>query len=289
MEWSDVRIFLAVAREGSLGAAARRLKLTQPTVGRRIKALEAAMGRVLFQRSNEGFVLTEEGELAMDHARRMEESALGLERQLSATQRELTGLLRVSCSDWFGSNVLAPILANFSREQPGIIVELLTESHFSSVARREADLLFRIVPFTEPEIVARKLLHVSYGLYIRSGDPAPRFGDGTGARLITMNEAFAGMPDVSWLQAQFPNATVAVRSNNRDVQAAACAAGAGVAVLPQSLACAFENLQRIDTDRHPPGRDTWVGYHRDLKRFPRLHALLDFIVENTASRRTNRS
>ena len=51
MEWSDLRIFLAIAREGTLGGAARRLGLTQPTMGRRLRALETAVGQTLFQRT----------------------------------------------------------------------------------------------------------------------------------------------------------------------------------------------------------------------------------------------
>jgi DNA-binding transcriptional LysR family regulator len=80
VEWSDLRIFLAIAREGTLSAAARRLGHTQPTIGRRLRALETALGHTLFQRSVDGFVLTDEGAAVLGHAERMEEEALAFQR-----------------------------------------------------------------------------------------------------------------------------------------------------------------------------------------------------------------
>jgi DNA-binding transcriptional LysR family regulator len=83
MEWSDLRIFLAIAREGTLGAAARKLGQGQPTMGRRLRALEQSVGQTLFQRTGEGFVLTDEGTAVLSHVERMEEEALAFQRQLA--------------------------------------------------------------------------------------------------------------------------------------------------------------------------------------------------------------
>ena len=84
MEWSDLRVFLAVARAGTLGAAARRLGQSQPTMGRRLRALEAVVGHTLFQRTGDGFVLTDEGASVLGHAERIEEEVLSVQRQLGA-------------------------------------------------------------------------------------------------------------------------------------------------------------------------------------------------------------
>ncbi|WP_132955247.1 LysR family transcriptional regulator [Rhizobium sp. BK251] len=283
MEWSDVRLFLAIAREGTLGAAARSLGLTQPTMGRRLRALEAAVGQTLFQRTADGFVLTDEGSAVLGHAERMEEEAIALQREVAGQGRQLGGMLRLSSSDWFGAHVLSPILAEFSAAYPNVMVELITDSRLLSLPRREADLAFRIAPFTEPEVISRRLMHIDYGLYMRVGGDFPRAG-GKGARLVTMDQAFETMPDVAWLKRVLPEATVALRSNNRDVQATLCAAGAGLAVLPRPLGDAIKGIERIDVDEPPPGRDTWVGYHRDLKRLTRLRLLLDLVIERLAVR-----
>lgn len=279
MEWSDIRLFLAIAREGTLGAAARKLGLTQPTMGRRLKTLEAALGHSLFQRTPDGFVLTDEGTVVMGHAERMEEEALALQRQLAGTENTLSGYLRISCSDWFGIHILAPILADFRRVHTNVIVEVLTDSRLLNLARREADLVFRIKPFTEPEVISRKLLHIPYGLYVAKGSDDPSPGTGEGFSMVIMDEAFGGMPDVAWLKDRFPDAKISMRSNNRDVQARLCASGAGMAVLPRPLGDSMDVLNRVEVPDPPPGRHTWLGYHQDLRRLPRLRALTQFVGE----------
>ena len=273
-----MRIFLAIAREGTLGAAARKIGLTQPTMGRRLRALEDALGHRLFQRTTDGFILTDEGTVALSHAERVEDEIDGLQRQLSRQAGQLEGTLRVSCSDWFGLHVLSPMLGTFHATHPNVIVEVLTDARLLNLSRREADLVFRMVPFTEPDVVSRKLLRVEYGVYsgLSAGDPL--VGDGAGFGLVTMDEAFGGMPDVAWLRKQFPNARVTMRSNNRDVQAALCAAGTGLAVIPRLLGDVFPGLRRLDLPTPPPFRETWIGYHRDLRRLPRLRAFVDSVV-----------
>jgi len=284
MEWSDLRIFLAIARRGTLGAAARDLGLTQPTMGRRLRALEQAIGHTLFQRTADGFVLTDEGQAVFAHAEPMEEEALAIRRELDAAEGGLRGLLRVSCSDWFGITLLAPVIAEFGLRHPGVVVELLTDPRLYSLPRREADIAFRITPFDEPEVVSRRLLHIEYGVYAKTGVPHPRAGDGEGCPLVLMDTAFGGMPDVAWIERMLPRAHVAARSNNREVQARLCALGTGAAVLPRPLGDATAGLERVDLGEMPPGRDTWLGYHRDLRRQARLRALLDLSVERLSSR-----
>lgn len=283
MEWSDLKLFLAIARQGTLGAGARSLGLTQPTMGRRLRALEISLGQTLFQRTADGFVMTDEGAAVFAHAERMEEEALGLERELAGQSRQLSGFLRLSSSEWFGAHVLAPVLAEFSLRYPKIVVELLTDSRLLSLSRREADVVVRIAPFTEPDVISRKLLHIDYRLYTRRGAEHPKAGDGAGARLVTMDEAFGGMPDVTWLTRLLPKAEIAMRSNNRDVQATLCRNGAGLAVLPRPLGDSIADIEPVDLGEAPPGRDTWIGYHRDMKRQARLRALLNLVIERLAN------
>ncbi len=283
MDWSDLRIFLAIAREGTLGAAARKLAQTQPTMGRRLRVLEDALGHKLFQRTKDGFVLTDEGSTLLGHAERMEEEALAIERRLTGQAQQLEGLLRITSSDWFGTHILTPVLAEFSILHPQVKIELLTDARFLSLSRREADVAFRIRPFDEPDVVSRKLLHMRYGAYLRRGIAHPIAGDGTGSALLALDAAFAGTPDDSWLQMMLPKARTVFRSNSRDVQARMCAQGVGIAVLPIPLADATAGIEQIDLGTEPPGRDTWVGYHRDLRRLARLRALLDLVIARLAN------
>ncbi len=283
MDWGDLRVFLAIAREGTLGAAARKLGQSQPTMGRRLRALESAVGQTLFQRTGEGFVLTDEGAGVLGHAERMEEEALALQRQLDGRDRHFEGMLRLSSSDWFGAHVLTPVLAEFAGMQPRVTVELVTDTRFHSLSRREADMVFRIQPFDEPEAVSRRLMHIPYAVYVKSGSGHPRAGDGAGTPLITMDATFEGMPDAVWLRRILPKSQIVSRSNNRDVQARMCALGVGVAVLPRPLGDPLPGVERVDLGEQPPGRDTWVGYHRDMQRLARLRALLNLMIERLAN------
>lgn len=280
-DWDDLKLFLAVARRGSLGAAGRSQRQSQPTVGRRIKALETALGRTLFQRTPRGLVLTEEGSRLLGRAERVEEEALGIQRQAAAA--DLQGSLRIGSSEWFGSYFLSPVIAEFLRSHPGVSAELLTDYRLPSLNRRELDVAFRIVPFEEPDVITRRLLTMRYGVYQARGLEPPVAGDGTGARLITLTPQFDHLPDGAWIRRMLPNASVAFRSNNREVQARFCAQGGGVAVLPRPLAETFPELMRLDWDKEPPTRDTWLGYHRDQGDSPLIRAFVDLAVLRMAN------
>jgi DNA-binding transcriptional LysR family regulator len=278
MEWSDLRIFLAIARTGTLGAAARAIGQSQPTLGRRLRALEASLGHALFQRTSDGFVLTDEGQAALGHAERIEEEAIGLERRVAGEEHQLEGLVRIASSDWFASTLLVPVLAELGRKHPGIALELLTDVRQYSLSRREADLAFRIVPFREPDVIGRRLVTIPYAVYA-SRHAKWRVGGPELARVVTMDAALAEMPDAKWLRRMLPDATIALRSNSREVQARACAQGAGLAVLPRPLGDTIPDLVEVHLGEAPPSRDTFVGYHRDLRRVMRLRATLDLVVE----------
>lgn len=278
LEWGDVRVFLAIARCGTLGGAAKLVGQTQPTMGRRLRALEEALGHTLFQRTSDGFVLTDDGAAVLAYAERMEEEALGFTRVLAGKESQLSGLLRVSSSDWFGIHVLTPVFARFLAKHPGVSLELLTDSRLYNLARHEADLLFRITPFDEPDVIQRKLMHIDYALYGHADLVSPSRGDGDGYTLISMDRAFGALPDVDWVKRMLPKARIVFGSNNRGVQARMCAEGSGFAVLPCPLGDATPGIRRIDLGEAPPGRDVWLGYHRDLRRVARLRALLDVTV-----------
>lgn len=282
MEWSDVRIFLAIARTGTLGAAARALNLSHPTIGRRLRALEESMGQVLFQRTADGFVLTAEGTGILPLAEQMEESALTMERRLTGEQQKLEGTLKVSSADWFGAYVLPPVLADYSRDYPLVEIEVLTGTRLFNLAQREADVAFRIVPFNGPDIVQRRLTRMRYGVYVAATSADPVEGDGAGQRLIAMDTSTGSFPDIDWLKQRFPNANVVLQSNNRNVQAQMCGQGVGIAVLPRPVGDQLSSIRRLELSDEPPQREIWMGYHRDLRRLHRLRAFVDLAVQHLA-------
>jgi DNA-binding transcriptional LysR family regulator len=284
INWDDLRLFLEIARAGTLTAAAARLDLSQPTAGRRLRALEKAVGAPLFQRTPSGHRLTDEGEAMLAHAENMEGDAIALERKLMGGAGRLEGMLRLSTSDWFANTVLAAPLAGFALDHPAMTVELVVDWRMSDLQRREADLVFRFVPFNSSEVVQRKFTHVRYGLYAHADylarHGAPRTDDGgKGHRLIGLNSALDNAADVQWLGRQYPEARMVLRSNSREWQGRTCAGGAGLAVLPRVIGDALP-VEMI-ANAEPPGRDIWLGYHTDLRRLRRLRALVDHLVGAT--------
>lgn len=275
MEWSDVRIFLAVARGGSLGEAARSLGVSHPTVGRRMKALEDEAGQALFRRTKDGLVLTDAGDAVLALAESMENSALSLERRLAGNHERLEGILRISSADWFAGYVLAPVLAELGRRHPAVVPEVIASYRLLDLSRRDADVAFRIVPFSEPDIVQRRLMRVPYGLYGSAETARAIQNDPASVGLILMNTAQSHFPDVAWALDRFPLSRRVFTSTSRTVQAQMCRRGMGIAVLPRPLGDAVSGLQRIDTPDQPPSRDIWVGYHHDLRHMDRLRAMLD--------------
>ncbi|ARD59152.1 LysR family transcriptional regulator [Kosakonia radicincitans DSM 16656] len=275
MEWSDVRIFLAVIRKGSFGEAARSLGVSHPTVGRRIKALEDEAQQPLFRRTREGLVLTDAGDAVLNLAESMENSALALERRLAGNHQRLEGILRISCAEWFAGYVLAPVLVELTRRHPAVVPEIIASYRLLNLSRRDADVAFRLVPFTEPDIVQRRLMTISYGLYGTPETAQTLHHDPASVGLILMNTAQSHFPDVTWLLDRFPRSRRVFTSTSRAVQAQMCLRGMGVAVLPRPLGDAVSGLQRIQTEDQLPSREIWVGYHQDLRHMDRLRAMLD--------------
>jgi DNA-binding transcriptional LysR family regulator len=141
--WDELRTFVEVARDGSLSGAARRLGLSQPTVGRHIDALEAALGSALFARSPRGLAPTPAALALAPHAEAMAAAAAALARTASGEAAADRGVVRVTASQVVGCEVLPPILAAFHAEHPGIAIELALTNRNEDLARRDADIAVR--------------------------------------------------------------------------------------------------------------------------------------------------
>ncbi|CAM3527044.1 LysR family transcriptional regulator [Klebsiella variicola] len=275
MEWGDVRVFLAVMRKGSFGEAARSLGVSHPTVGRRIKALEAEAQQALFRRTKEGLVLTDAGDRVLKLAEAVENSALAMERRLAGNHERLEGILRISCAEWFANYVLAPVLSELTRRHLAIVPEIIASYRLLNLSRRDADIAFRIVPFTEPDIVQRRLMTIPYALYGTPDMAGIAQHDPAAVGLILMNTAQSHFSDVAWLLDRFPQSRRVFTSTSRAVQAQMCQRGMGIAVLPRPLGDAIIGLQPISMPEPPPSKNIWVGYHSDLRHMDRLRVMLD--------------
>lgn len=285
IEWDDLRYFLNLAREKSLSGAARALGTTQPTMSRRLELFETKLGAVLFQRKPSGLELTDIGRQILDHAGRMEDAALAAQRIATGSSAGISGTVRITSSEWLGARILSPLLAEFCTMHPGMSVELVTDAEELSLTRREVDIAVRFTRFQQEGLVQRKIGSLPFALYAApaylkaKGQPDFR-RDGTDAVVIAMNAALAeSVAETKWLRQHLANAHIAFRSNSRDGQAAAAATGAGLVCLPECLAKAYPALRAVATPAPVPGRDVWLGFHRDTREIPRVRSVVDFLAE----------
>lgn len=281
-EWSDVRIFLAVQREGSFTAAARALRIDQTTVGRRLSALESALGARLFRRGRDGPALTAAGVEALERALRMEEEALAFGRVVEARDAQAEGRVRLTTLESLATLFLAPRLPALQRRHPRLALELHADPRSVSLTRREADLALRLSRPEQPGLAARKVATLAYALY---GSPAylagrPAVAEGLqGHAALGYDEELSATPEARWLAGRAR--AVPLRSNNVLILREAAAAGLGLAVLPRWVGDSDARLARaLDL---PVRRDLWLVVHPELRAVARVRAVAEFVAAEARS------
>lgn len=281
IDWDDARVFLAVARHGSLRSAGRAIGLSQPTIGRRLAAFEAAFGGpALFDRLPEGLRLNAAGVALVPAAEQLETAALALERRRAASSPALCGTVRVSVGEW-AANFLSRCLAG-PQTTPipsGITLELVESQQTANLARREADLALRHHPPQGGDLYVAKAGVFAAAAYRRRGGECPAW--------VTYTEEQAHYPTARWVQRQVQEtaAAVALRASNMAMQAAAIRAGAGRGLLPCFIGDPDPLLERLGTPVPEIAAEYWVIVHRDLRRAACVRAVIDWIRQLFAEQR----
>lgn len=164
-EWTDLRLFLELARAGTLSGASRRLDVEHTTVARRIDRLETQLGATLFDRSREGYELTEVGLALLPHAEAMEGAALAAAEQIGGAEVAAHGVVRLGVPEVFGVKVVAPLLVGLLDQHPDLQIDLLALPRFANLANREADLGVMLDPPTTGRYVVTRLASFHFYLY----------------------------------------------------------------------------------------------------------------------------
>ena len=163
--WDDVRIFLAVAEARSLSGAARKLRIAQPTISRRLAALEARAGEPLFQRSVSGAALTSYGERLLAPARNMAQWAAEVDRAAESRQTAPSGVVRITAPPGVALDVVAPFAAWLRTKLPQVRLEVLSTVRFLDLGRREADLALRFEAPEQRDVVSLATVESDVGAY----------------------------------------------------------------------------------------------------------------------------
>jgi DNA-binding transcriptional LysR family regulator len=280
--WDDVRFFLAIHRAGSLSAAAGPLKVTQPTCGRRLAALETSLGLRLFDRTPDGLRITTEGKTLLDAAMRMEQSAADLALRATVSDRDLEGVVRIATTELFACSFLVGALRQVREKYPRIRVELVLSNTETDLLRREADIAFRFGPEASrpkpPALAARRLGDEPFLLY-GADTYLDRHGAPADPDNLTDHEVvvYAGRhPASDWCASAFARATVALSAPSMQVTGAAISAGLGLGVLPRRAARLFPELRPVSP---VVARGTgWLIVHPDLRHVPRMRVVVDTLA-----------
>ena len=283
MDWDDVRVFCAAAQARTLSAAARRLGSSVATVGRRIDALEAALGVRLFHRSPSGVALTTPGRVLLERAA-LAAAAMDDVDRLAAGLRasDWPDPIRVSATEPFVSEVLAPALPRLLAVAPELRIDLASTTTVVSLAAREADIAVRFARPVGDSLVVRRLPSLEFGLFAARSYLAGRRPTALTLpreRWLGFDASYGRIPEVAWMEDAGLAAAVVVRSSSTRALINAAVAGAGIALLPRLLAGQCAGLVEIPAPRPIPARPVWLVTHRDLRRARPLRLVRDWIAD----------
>lgn len=279
LDWDDVRVFLAVARTGSLSAAARTLAVNHTTIARRLARLEADLGgRPLIERTPEGYRVTASGAAAMAEAERMEAAADGF-RQKVQTGDELVGLVRVSAVASFAERRLAAPLARLAAQHPGLVVELSGEDRNVSIERGDADLAVRFGRPSGGEALTRRIGEAAFRLYASPTYVAER----TAADWIFIGfteQVEHVSPAARQIRRLAEGRPIALLCTTLGAQREAAAAGGGVALLPDWIAGEDPRLVPVtERDAAPDwSQPIWLVLRPDVARMARVRLVADALI-----------
>jgi DNA-binding transcriptional LysR family regulator len=282
MDWTLVRSLLAVARLGSLSAAARATGLTQPTIGRHVEHLERGLDVVLFTRSNAGLIPTEAAVGLLQHAEAMETAVAAMLRasESGGDAAALRGTVRITTSEIMDLAAVPPILKTLRFAYPKIVFELAINNRTDDLLRRAADIAVRMGRPKQEGLVARKIgdlflrFHAHKSYIERFGAPK-RMQDLTRFHLIGFDQDDHSARSV--IAGSFPVSRdlFAFRCDNDAAQLAALKAGLGIGLVQSAIAKLDPDLIAVLPDEVPLKLECWLAVHEDQKNQPAIRATFD--------------
>src|ERR1700733_12629567 len=281
--WELFRTFLEVVRDGSLSGAARKLALTQPTVGRHIDALETALGLSLFSRSPQGLRATPVALELVSHAEAMAAASAALRRTASSGAHTDRGTVRIAASEMIGCEVLPPMLASFRKSHPGIVLELALSNRNEDLLRRDADIAVRMVRPRQKSLVARRIGKNAIGFYAHR-NYAQKYGlpktiaDLEKHGLIGFDRDALALRSLGKLPRAVTRENFGFRCDSDLAQFSALKAGVGIGGCQHNIARRFEELVPVLAKAIRFELEVWVAMHEDMKSTGRVRLLFDHLA-----------
>ncbi len=280
MDWDDLRYFLAIARRGSVRAAAEELSVNHTTVSRRISQFEQKLGVRLFDRLPTGYALTVVGEEMVESAERIEDEVLRLNRQVTGRDTQLSGVLRVTMPGPLATHLLMPDLARFSRVYPGIKLELAISYNELDLKKREADVAIRITNNPPDYLIGKQVATGRKGIYASRQYAKEQDLDANPTNAVWLGWEQMDFFQQAVRQSPYAQCPVIHQTDDPYVQLEAVRRGMGIAILPCIMGDNEADLTRLSL---VAGNDdcgnVWLLTHRDLRSTARVRVFFEFMSD----------
>jgi DNA-binding transcriptional LysR family regulator len=287
MDWDNVRIFLAVAREGQLLSASRRLGLNHATLGRRISALEDALRTRLLIRKPNGCELTAEGHAFLESAERIEAEMLAAQSRTGQVNAPIEGTVRIGAPDGFGVSFLAPRLGALIQRHPNLRIQLVPVPRSFSLSQREADIAVTVERPAQGRLVSSKLTDYTLGLYA-SRDYLARNGEPQSIDQLRLHPRIGYVDDLIFSpQLNFTGEVMRDWDAGFEISSAigqteAVRTGAGIGILHDYIARQVPELARV-LPEVTIRRAYWTSYHESLRDLARIRTVVSFLQETVTA------
>jgi DNA-binding transcriptional LysR family regulator len=276
LDWNDIPLLLALARDGSMSAAGRTLGVDPSTISRRLVATEAALQTRLFIRDNTGYHATEAGLVFLAYAERVDGDVRSMQLHTRSEANGVSGAVRLTSIDFLFSHWLVEHMPTLLHQYPQLQLHLLVGNQALSFTRREADFALRLArPKDDAALVMRKVGDLGFAVY-----GAERFAQ-TPRELwseqpwLAYGDELSELPEMLWLQKLVPDASFQIRVSSVSTLVHACETGLGLALLPCILA-ERNGLRRL-SDGAELHREVWLLSHRDAGRIGRYQAVAEWL------------
>lgn len=276
MNWDDLRIFLAVARSGSIAVGAKQLGLQHSTVSRRMRKFERSMGVRLFDKLPSGYVLTSTGEHLLQTVSRMEREVLEVDADLVGRDLQPSGALRVTAVDNMAITVLMPMFTAFARRYPEVTLHVMMSNRDVSLARREADVAIRLTNTPPDTLIGKRIVTVASAIYaspeylerLRREGVEPQW---LGVECCAFHKTWTKQACGDRPLLFFVDDTLLTQAVLRE--------GMGISILPCFLGDTDSTLARYAGPRSEWDLGLWLLFDPDMKRTARVLAFRDHMVE----------
>jgi DNA-binding transcriptional LysR family regulator len=279
--WDDYRLLLALSRGKSIAGGARILGVDSSTVSRQLAAMERSLGACLVLRGGREFTFTAEGKAAVVAAEEIESIVANAARAIRAAKSDLDGVVRVSVVPSM-LRILMPLLAIASEKHPKLSIELSAANHTVSLAKGDADIAVRMTQPTELDLVARRAIEMSFGVFA-SKSYAARCGlpvtpdELIRHRLIQYAETMLHLPWFAWIESYSSKGAPVSRADSTEMALGLISTGMGVGVLPCIMGDHAPDLVRVFPEpvAYASG---WIVYHETARNSARVRAVADMIA-----------